>query len=349
MSNVKSNVKFEYNDVSTVYSNIKSKANTIKGDLETMNSNYESVVQVPGGAIYGSLGAQLLLNWDNVSSSFPSFMNNFDNWGALIAQSHGNYSELEGRVTGFRERNPFGYSRGLAKQAMVASAVAAGTPTDITDEDVRKTLIDEGNPAIISASSPVRESEIGGYTRDALPTFRNLSPVEASTGAVQSDGSRSVVQGYVPSEAYGNTASGNQTEEVKNDAANLLGQTTLGPVPERKASVPPAETASEAPQGGSESGDDLVRTDTPVAPEEGDRTPPPGGNDSSAEGKGEITVQLTSGHGEGFKITDVTEEYRKNNNLNDPNAHIVLREYDDGYSENILVDGDHPGGILMTQ
>ncbi len=103
--------KFDYNAVSDVYNEIKritTGSDSIKTLLDNINRDYRNMVDVEGEAVYGELGRQLLLDWDNTSSNFPNFVNNFENWSALIAHASGNYSEFENAIAGFKQDHMLG-------------------------------------------------------------------------------------------------------------------------------------------------------------------------------------------------------------------------------------------------
>lgn len=102
---------FDYNAVSSVYNEIKritTGSDSIKTILDKINNDYHNMVDVDSEAVYGELGRQLLLDWDNTSSNFPNFVNNFENWSALIAQASGNYSEFENAIAGFKQDHMLG-------------------------------------------------------------------------------------------------------------------------------------------------------------------------------------------------------------------------------------------------
>lgn len=115
--------KFDYNAVSNVYSEIKKiitgSDDSIKTILDNINRDCHNMVDVEEEAVYGDLGKQLLLDWDNTSSNFPNFVNNFDNWSALIAQASGNYSAFEDKIAGFNRGNPLGATSGGIETAYV--------------------------------------------------------------------------------------------------------------------------------------------------------------------------------------------------------------------------------------
>lgn len=102
---------FDYNAVSSVYNEIKkitTGSDSIKTILDKINNEYHNSVDVENEAVYGELGRQLLLDWDNTSSNFPNFVNNFENWSALIAKASGNYSEFENAIAGFKQDHMLG-------------------------------------------------------------------------------------------------------------------------------------------------------------------------------------------------------------------------------------------------
>lgn len=309
-----STIEFKYSDVSTVYNSIKSTAGTIKTDLDKMNSDYQAVVQVSGGAIYGALGEQLLLNWDNVSSSFPSFMNNFDSWGAVIAKSFGNYDAMEEQVKGFRAANPHGYSQTLTQRGMQAASGA--TPENLysqsefenrkaygkSDVNEYKTYDDylksrgvvtradalaeiKGNgtdPANqYAASSPINNSPVAGYDSANLPKYNSL---ETATGAEQTDGTsrtRSLVQSYTEAEDFERTATvvAEGSDEAVNggDAGDPKAQASSTPATDAAAGKEEAAPAAREMKE-EEYGDPQKPADgQPGVPEKPQEpTPPPG-------------------------------------------------------------------------
>lgn len=102
---------FNYDAVSDVYNEIKritTGSDSIKTVLDNINRDYHNMVDVENEAVYGELGRQLLLDWDNTSSNFPNLVNNFENWSALIAKASGNYSEFENAIAGFKQDHMLG-------------------------------------------------------------------------------------------------------------------------------------------------------------------------------------------------------------------------------------------------
>ena len=129
--------KFDYNNVSNVYNQMKSINSDIKGLLENIDTEVEKNVNVEDEAIFGDLGAQLLLSWENISSDFPEFMDNFDNWAALVAKASGDYSQFERDIAGFKEANPLGVtSKGITQgQVSTSSYNNSYTPEQIAQLD----------------------------------------------------------------------------------------------------------------------------------------------------------------------------------------------------------------------
>lgn len=338
-----STVKFDYGDVSSIHGEIKSLIGTIKGDLETMNSDYEKVVQVPGEAIYGALGEQLLLCWDNVSSSFPKFMDNFDNWAAYVASSYQNYNDVEEKIKGFRDANKYGYSQGLTQRRMQAAAdaeaLAAGTTAQtVTAEDALAEIApkEDGSPSnTFVQGSPLDNSQVSGYDKENLPKYNSL---EAATGAEESgNGSRSVVDSYTEEEDFVRTAA-NRSGEGSDEAINGgdAGETT---------------TEAEA----------IEDTANPV---EGDKEPTSGSNDGENPGAEEessdSTVPADSGSGDGEEITwrnrpinpdtvDAHGEVTKEDMIEVADDHqIVERTYADGTVERIVYSEEYPNGMVQA-
>ena len=110
--------KFDYNNVSTVYQNMKKitgdagDGESIAGILHKIDEEVHNKVDVSEEAIFGDLGKQMLLDWDNTSANFDNFVTNFSNWSTLIAQSAGNYAQFEQDIAGFRQENPLGVTSG---------------------------------------------------------------------------------------------------------------------------------------------------------------------------------------------------------------------------------------------
>ena len=114
--------KFDYDAVKGVYDGMKGINEQIKTLLVESDTEVESKVSVVDEAIYGDLGAQMLLNWENISSNFPNFVDNFENWAALVAKASGDYSQFEKDVSGFKEANPYGATSGGIKASYVSTS-----------------------------------------------------------------------------------------------------------------------------------------------------------------------------------------------------------------------------------
>lgn len=130
--------KFDYNSVGTVYNQMKSINDNIKNLLNETNIEVQNRVDVCEEAIFGDLGNQLLLSWDNLSSDFPQFVDNFENWSALVAKASGDYSQFEADMSAFNNANPLGvYSAGAQTGAVVTSSYNDSLTTqEIADIDV---------------------------------------------------------------------------------------------------------------------------------------------------------------------------------------------------------------------
>lgn len=108
--------KFDYQEIAEIYKQMQDitgdkgdmSTSTIAGLLNTMDKDVHENVNEENQAVFGELGSQLLLDWENTSSNFDAFVSNFENWSALIAKSAGEYGEFERRVSGFKDARPLG-------------------------------------------------------------------------------------------------------------------------------------------------------------------------------------------------------------------------------------------------
>ncbi len=106
--------KFDYQRISEIYKNMQqivgnsTDADSIAGVLNTANKHVNENIDVRDMALYGDLGKQLLLDWENTSANFNNYIDKFYEWCELIAAAGGQYNEFEQKVAGFKEVNPFG-------------------------------------------------------------------------------------------------------------------------------------------------------------------------------------------------------------------------------------------------
>ncbi len=107
--------KFDYTEVGDIYNQMlritgdSGSADSIAGILHNLDEDMKANVNVSEMAIYGSLANQLLLDWENSSSNFPSYVAKFGNWATVIAQSAGDYSEFEKAIAGFKDEKDGAY------------------------------------------------------------------------------------------------------------------------------------------------------------------------------------------------------------------------------------------------
>ena len=114
--------KFDYQVVGDTLKAMNNTFDSISTTLDTIDKYYNENVNQELKAIYGDLGSQLLLDWDNVSSNFPNFKTNFENWSAVVAASGGNYTTFENDLKGFKEVENGNYLGVSAKKAGVTDA-----------------------------------------------------------------------------------------------------------------------------------------------------------------------------------------------------------------------------------
>lgn len=82
---------------------------TIAGILSNINQQMHDRMEKQDEltAVYGDLGNQLLLDWDNTSSNFDKFVDNFDNWSMVVTKAANDYSDFETRVKGIRDSDNY--------------------------------------------------------------------------------------------------------------------------------------------------------------------------------------------------------------------------------------------------
>lgn len=126
---------FDYTEISNLYNKMntitgdKSDPTSIAGILEKINLDYTDVVHGVVGenemAIFGELGQQMLLNWENTSANFPNFVENFSAWSTLVAQAAGDYSQFEQQVKGIQTSSPLGWASGRMQDSFITTSVYA--------------------------------------------------------------------------------------------------------------------------------------------------------------------------------------------------------------------------------
>ena len=126
---------FDYTEISNLYNKMntitgdKSDPTSIAGILEKINLDYTDVVHGVVGenemAIFGELGQQMLLNWENTSANFPNFVENFSAWSTLVAQAAGDYSQFEQQVKGIQTASPLGWASGGMQDSFITTSVYA--------------------------------------------------------------------------------------------------------------------------------------------------------------------------------------------------------------------------------
>lgn len=134
---------FDYTEVSNLYNKMntitgdKSDPTSIAGILDKINIDYTDVVHGVVGeddmALFGELGQQMLLNWENTSANFPNFVENFGAWSTLVAQAAGDYSNFESQVQGIRTGSPLGWASGGMQQSFIESSAYA---TALTEQEI---------------------------------------------------------------------------------------------------------------------------------------------------------------------------------------------------------------------
>ncbi len=95
--------KFDYEQMKAIHDKMQDINERISDTFTKLNNDMDELCQVEREAIYGDLGEQLQLDWDNTSSDFPNFLQNFDNWGQVVASVSGNFATFEQEVQGLKE------------------------------------------------------------------------------------------------------------------------------------------------------------------------------------------------------------------------------------------------------
>lgn len=193
---------FDYDVAKQTYQSMQKTTEAIAEALNACNEAVDKYVQVEDEAIFGDLGSQLKTDWENSASCFPSFVNRFGNWAALVAQSSGNYAEFEEQVKGFNPDGTANASNGGAQQLTVANSFYNNYYTDHYDE-----YLNNGGTGAVDASIVI----------PGVP-----APEDTNTGAIEgtpaaSDGDTTDT-GETPEN--GDTADDGETPEAGDTAEN---------------------------------------------------------------------------------------------------------------------------------
>jgi len=122
--------KFDYEQMKKIHDNMGKVYERISETFTKLNADMDELCQVEREAIYGDLGEQLQLDWDNTSSDFPNFLQNFDNWGQVVASVSGNFATFEQEVKGLKElHNGLGLT---AREGMTEAYVNTGALSNYT-------------------------------------------------------------------------------------------------------------------------------------------------------------------------------------------------------------------------
>ena len=144
--------KFDYENIKSIYEKMNNTIgdssdtddNTICGLLNKINNTYNDYVNVKDKAIYGELGSQLWLDWDNTSAGFSDFMSNFSNWSALVSQAAGNYSEFESAYNTIKSEYAYGLnavdSNGNPLKSSIVNSGIYSNFDDKTFNELREAL-----------------------------------------------------------------------------------------------------------------------------------------------------------------------------------------------------------------
>lgn len=169
--------KFDYENISTIYNEMKKitgsagDTDSIAGILDKIDKDVHESVGVEDEAIFGDLGSQLLLNWDNTSAPFGEFVNSFQNWSALVSQSADKYKEFEEKVNGIKTSNPLGYASNGIKDAYTNTGFYSQYAQDNkTDYEARLAsqrslnTITGANYVFTDTASLLKWHKVAGYT-----------------------------------------------------------------------------------------------------------------------------------------------------------------------------------------
>lgn len=215
--------KFDYANIADIYKKMqnitgnKGDASSIAGILEKMDKDVHDNVDVSDQAIYGDLGRQLLLDWENTSSNFDSFVNNFEKWSALVAKSAGDYQAFEQRVNGLKTDHPLGMTavdangKGLTSNYIDSSYYSTYTNENFENQASQLGELKEFNGAsYIDTNMVLREEQrkTGAKWAFGLNTVSTVLSVVGGSGIVKAEaeagkvifkGTQTVTQAALPS------------------------------------------------------------------------------------------------------------------------------------------------------
>ena len=254
---------FDYEQIAAIYKEMNqitgdaSDPTSIAGLLNKIDQDYKEVVNGSAGedalALYGDLGSQMLLNWENTAATFPAFVENFSAWSTAVAQTAGDYSSFETQVKGIRTDNPLGWNSGGIKDSYVASSIYANS---LTHEELDN-----------AAASAQMYNLVGAYYVDTgmvsaakkSAFWNGVTDILSVAGIVASGFSIANTVGALTSGAAGAAgAGGNAINQVGGEAAEQ-GARLLGPGAADDAGRLLLESGDDAGRLLLESGDDAGR------------------------------------------------------------------------------------------
>lgn len=219
---------FDYTEISNLYNKMntitgdKSDPTSIAGILEKINLDYTDVVHGVVGedemAIFGELGQQMLLNWENTSANFPNFVENFSAWSTLVAQAAGDYSQFEQQVKGIQTSSPLGWASGGIQDSFITTSVYANA---LTEQEI----------ADLAAQSQFHQLTGATYVDTGMVSFLNKSDIYEGIELALEVGT--IFTGAFTAAKYLNgvrvaTTTGTATHGIKNLGALRGGMTQAG-------------------------------------------------------------------------------------------------------------------------
>ncbi len=148
--------KFDYEQIQGILTQMQDLAgdvgaadeSTIAGNLAKIDKSYQDIVGTmecgeDACAIFGDVGSQLLLNWQNMSNTFPQFIDNFKAWSTYVAKAGEIYTQYETEAAKRFDQSDMGWA---APDGMVTSFVDMSVYDDAMDWEE---LVALGNQAKI--------------------------------------------------------------------------------------------------------------------------------------------------------------------------------------------------------